>query len=36
MIDPKDLENQLREVLKECASLRKENELAHLGSGLAF
>jgi superfamily II DNA or RNA helicase len=26
MIDPKDLENQLREALKECASLREENE----------
>ena len=26
MIDPKDLEHRLREALKECASLRKENE----------
>jgi len=26
MLDPKDLENQLREALKECASLREENE----------
>src|SRR4030042_6975464 len=26
MIDPKDLENQLQEALKKCASLREENE----------
>ena len=26
MIDPEDLENQLQEALKECASLREENE----------
>src|SRR5512139_112835 len=26
MIDPKDLERQLQEALKECASLREENE----------
>jgi regulator of replication initiation timing len=26
MIDPKDLENQLQKALKECASLREENE----------
>jgi hypothetical protein len=26
IIDPKDLENQFRETLKECASLREENE----------
>jgi cell shape-determining protein MreC len=26
MIDPKDLENQLQKALRECASLREENE----------
>ena len=26
MIDPKDIENRLQETLKECASLREENE----------
>jgi len=26
MINPKDLEDQLLEALKECASLREENE----------
>jgi hypothetical protein len=26
MLDPKDLENQLQEALRECASLREENE----------
>ena len=26
MLDPKDLERQLQEALKECASLREENE----------